>query len=524
MEILTQADVDAMIQEINESSEITRRTKAKRRHDIYKDDGKKFLLEQIKREFSEEAISEMRLAPINLLKKIVQKRSQVYKSAPVRQTELESDQALIDHYVEELDLNMVMIKANIYFTLHSNTAIYCVPDKGKLKVSVVPPFQYSIKPNQMDKTVVDAWVFSAFNQGGQVTPNEDVQPATGVQAWERDPGDLQEGDMIASNEKRTESLGNQYIIWSDLQHMTANEKGKIISQTMEDGSSPNPIGIAPVINLAKDRDNEPWAKQFEDAVDLSLAIMMGWTDLLTIAKHQGFSILTVVSKEEPKQLKIGVNKAIWLRKKDDGDNPVISYVQANSPLAQYKDLLMDLLALLLSTNNMPPNSIGGVNSRQSYTSGFHALIEMADVIEAIEMDKPYLKGAELSLWEVIKRWHNWMYDMNVLDDECKAFGKFSDDFKVNIIFKDIKPIESIQEKLNTIKEMNALGLIDRAGSMKMLYPEMTDELIESKLEEIDEEAKERMQNAMDNLPGEKNGNMESEDKSVEDSGDQTTEE
>lgn len=529
MEILTQADVEQIITEINDSSEITRRTKAKRRHDIYKDDGKKFLLEQIKREFSEEAISEMRLAPLNLLKKIVQKRSQVYKVPPVRVSQTPTDQTLVDYYVEELDINMAMIKANQYFTLHSNTALYCVPFEGELKLSVNPPQLYSIKPKQNDKTEVDVWTFSAFNQSGSVTPNMDVPAATGVEGWSREPGDLTEGDMIASNEKRTETLGNQYIIWSDAQHITANEKGKIISEPMEDGSYPNPIGKAPVVNLAKDRDNEPWANQFEDAVDLSLAIMMGWTDLLTIAKHQGFSILTIVSKEEPKQLKIGVNKAVWLRKKDDGDNPTISYVQANSPLAEYKDLLMDLLALLLSTNNMPPNSIGGINSRQSYTSGFHALIEMADVVEAVEMDKPYLKSAELELWEIIALWHNWMYDMGMLEPEAQALGKFSNEFELDIIYRDIKPIESIQEKIATIKDLNSLGLINRLDSLQMLYPDMNVDMIKQKLVEIDNEARGVYQSLTGPkipdplLENEDGKDMESEDQSMGDSRDQAAE-
>ena len=48
---LSQDTVRQIIEEINGQSELTRRALAKRRHDIYKDGGKHYLIEQIKREF-----------------------------------------------------------------------------------------------------------------------------------------------------------------------------------------------------------------------------------------------------------------------------------------------------------------------------------------------------------------------------------------------------------------------------------------------------------------------------------------
>ena len=156
----------------------------------------------------------------------------------------------------------------------------------------------------------------------------------------------------------------------------------------------NPIGLIPCVNVAKDRDNEAWATQGEDMVDLTIAVQLGWTDLLTIAKHQGFSILTITGKEEPKHLNIGINKAIFLKQDIDEPAPSISYVQGNSPLSQYKDLLMEMLALLLSTNDMDPKSIGGSAGAQSFTSGFHALIAMSDNLDAVEADKPLMLDAD----------------------------------------------------------------------------------------------------------------------------------
>lgn len=503
MEILDQSSIKQIISEVQGTAEVSRRAQADRRHVMYKDGGKKYLVEQLKREFDEQAVNEMRLCPINILKKIVNKRSVVYKVAPLRiSTSGESDQSLIEHYVKELKLNVAMQKANRYYTLLANTALYVRPCEGKLKLDIVPPYLYSVVPNEIDRTKFDAWVFSAFTEGGMTAPSRDLDSATGKQGFQRQPGFSTSDDKVASNENE-ETDNRRFIFWTPSQHFTTDGKGNVIILDQEKGDEQfiNPIGVSPVVNLAKDRDNEPWATQFEDAVDLSLAIMLGWTDVLTVAKNQGFSILTIVSQEEPKQLKVGVNKAVWLRRLPDQEAPSISYVQAQSPLGEYRALLLDLLAILLSSNDMPPNSVGGTStSSRSFTSGFHALIEMSDTIEAVEADKPAMRDAELELWQVIAKWHNWLFDMNLLSPEARALGKFSDSFGLNIVYRDVKPIESENEIISSIKELRAMRLITRKEALKRLKPDMTEEQIDAMLKEIDDEMGKALKSAMDALP------------------------
>jgi hypothetical protein len=489
MEILTQEHLNQIISEIQGSAEVSRRAQSDRRHTMYKDGGKKYLVEQLKREFDEQAVNEMRLCPINILKKIVNKRSVVYKVPPVRVSlSGEADQALIDYYTKELKLNVAMQKANRYYTLLANTALYVRPYGQSLKLDIVPPSLYSIVANPVDRTHVDAWVFSAFTEAGMSTPDRDLSAATGKQGFQRDAGFSTRQDLVESNENQ-ETDDRRFIFWTDSQHFTTDGKANLLVLDPEKGDEQfiNPIGVSPVVNLAKDRDNEPWATQFEDAVDLCLAIMLGWTDVLTVAKNQGFSILTIVSQEEPKQLKVGVNKAVWLRRLPDQEAPSISYVQANSPLGEYRALLLDLLAILLSSNDMPPNSVGGTGANRSFTSGFHALIEMSDTIEAVEADKPAMREAEEQLWQVIAKWHNWMLDMDMLAPEARSLGKFSQDFKIAIAFRDVKPIESESEIIASIKDLMSLRLITRKDALKRLKPDLSDEQLDETIKKIDDE-------------------------------------
>lgn len=493
---LTEDVIKQAITEIEGQSEKTRRELAKRRLDIYKDGGKQFLIDQITREFSKEAVQEMRLAPINLLKKIVNKRSSIYKRAPIRKTDKPSDQKLIDYYVEKLRINQLMQKANRYFNLLSNEVIYvrpCAYEDGKqrLHASVVPNTDYSKLPNPLDQSLTDVIAFSAFLEGAGLTPEKDLDGPTGQGGFTKNPGSKAQGDKVASNETETD-MSRQYLFWSDEQQATTAASGQVLDFKDSAGKvipreeqMVNPIGRLPVVEICKDRDNEAWAQQGEDIVDLTIAIQLGWTDVLTIAKHQGYSLLTISSEEEPKQLTLGINKSLWLKLKKDGPTPSVDYASASSPLAEYGNLLGELLSLLLTTNDMEPGSIAGKAAAQNFTSGFHALIAKADTLEAIESDKPTFQDAEVDLWDLIALWHNKMFDTQVLEEDAKKLGKFSDGMKMTVQYADAKPLESEQDRLNRIKEKIGLKLQTRKQALKELNPELDDKGAEALLLEID---------------------------------------
>lgn len=523
---ITQDEIKRIVEEINGESEKTRRAMAKRRHDIFKDGGRAFLIEQIQREFGPEALKEMRLAPVNLLKKIVNKRSQVYKKAPQRKCEGEANQQLVDFYTQRLELNPLMQKANRYYSLHSNEVIYTRPVPQKdgtqaLKSDVVAPYLYSIRAEHADKTKIDTYVFNEFIEQGMVTPQHNVPSATGHQSFSMEPGYKTKGDQVASGETATD-LKRNYIFWQDETHFTTDESGNVIRLADQDDTQfLNPIQIKPIVNIAKDRDNEPWATQGEDLIDLTMAIQMGWSDLLTIAKHQGYGQPVISSEDEPKKVILGINKALWLKKSPDGTAATFEYVTANSPLDQYKALLMELLGILLSTNDMEPGSIAGAQAVQQFTSGFHQLIAMSDNLAAIEGDKPVFLKAEREHWEIIKRWHNYMYDSGVLDQEARALGRFTDDFKIAVEFADVKPLESEDEILARVEKQRGMGLMTRLDAMMKLYPALSEEEARAKLAEIDAEKAEAIAQFQAMSPPENSEATQAEIESEDSQADQT---
>ena len=320
--------------EINGQAERDRRSLVLRRHEIYRDAGKRFIIEQLVKEFgSTDAIKEMRLAPLNILKKIVNKKSAVYHSAPVRSTESPSDQILMDHYVPMLNMNGKMQKANRYYNLHSNTQIYVKPHPRKdgtseIRMHIIPPHLYSVKPSPLDLNTEKVIAFSPFTEERMTTSSRDTSPV-GPTGFDRERS-LKSGarDLVESNEKAL-SDDRHIIFWTDEAHFTTDNNGVILFDPAKDDTQfENPIGRIPSVNLAKDRDNEYWAKQGEDLVDMSLALQLGLSDILTIIKTHGFSIMTIVSEEEPSKIHIGITKGIWLKQTQENPNPKVEFAQA----------------------------------------------------------------------------------------------------------------------------------------------------------------------------------------------------
>lgn len=521
---ITPEFLKSVIEEIEGDSERGRRALAKRRHDIYRDGAQKYLIESIRREFSEGALKEMRLAPLNILRIIVQKIARIYSRPPMRKAQTPTDQALMDYYVSELRINELMQKANRYYVLASNTALYVRPklnpddiEQNKLCFNVVPSYLYSVVPNKFDRTEIESYIFSAFVAEGQIAPDEVTSPATGVQGFEASPGYKTSKDKVDSREKSMSQNAEQYIFWTKAQHVTANAEGVPINYDPSQGQEQfmNPIGRLPVVGLQKDRDNEAWATDNEGTVSICMTICSAWSDLLTIAKHAGFSICSVISEEEPKKLTIGVNKGIHLRPTQTNPNPSISFVSQNAPLAEYEGIITTLAKLVLMTNNLEPGSVSSQQA-QSFTSGFHQLLAMSDALEAIKADQPVLRRAEEDLWDVISKLHNWMFDSNLLNSEARSLGRFSEPFKPAIQFAEIKPIESEQDRLGRVKQLFELGLATKMDAMKILHPEMNDDEIQSKLREIQAESESRMNRARQLIGGSQNGQENgSQEKEVE---------
>lgn len=502
MPLMQDWEIQKILGEIVSNPEVVRKAQAKRRHDMYKDDGTKFLIEQILSEFGSDALPEMRLAPLNVLSKIVKKKSVIYRTPPIRKTSSgDADQKLVDFYVTELEIDSGMMKGNRFYNLFSNTGLYCWPGCVNkdgvvdfLKFMVLPPYLYSMVPDEFDPTLIRKIVMSEFTEYASVISQAYQKSATGAQGFSRNPGLKLPGSLVDSAQPSMPADPNRkFIWWTDDEHFTTNTRGEKIllsDQSYQDNNTQflNSAGILPIVNLAKDRDCETWSTQGADLFDSCLAFAIGWTDLLTVAKHQGFAQPVITSPERPEEIQVGVNRVLWLKQDPESNTaPTFGFASAGSPLNEYKDVLMDFLGLILTSNDLNPGAVSGNRQSSDMSSGFSRLIEMSDALEAIEADKPVLRDAEMNLWEVIKAWHNDMYERGVLRADAKALGRFSDKFELSIQYRDIRPIESETERITAAKAYLDMGIATKQMALKKLQPDLSDEQADKILKEVEAE-------------------------------------
>jgi hypothetical protein len=140
---------------------------------------------------------------------------------------------------------------------------------------------------------------------------------------------------------------------------------------------------------------------------------------------------------------------------------------------------------------MLPEGMFGGSGGSDPNSGIQEMIRNSATLQEIEGQKPAHRDAELQLWEIIKRWHNLLHDKRELTPRMMSLGKFSEDFSPNIVYRDMKPVESDEAKQSQVKFLLEEGLITRRGALKKLNPEMKDEQIDALLLEINQEKAER---------------------------------
>ena len=102
--------------------------------EIYEGNLLPYVLADLKAQLSQKSYDMVvhRVAPINILRRLIDKLSKIYSKPPVRNTEGGSDKdtVLLGDYVEQLDANTVMSNANEFFNLFKTTALEPYLDRG----------------------------------------------------------------------------------------------------------------------------------------------------------------------------------------------------------------------------------------------------------------------------------------------------------------------------------------------------------------------------------------------------------
>lgn len=423
------------------------------------------ILRDLQATMSAETFKEVstRVAPINVLKRLVEKLSKIYAKPPQRAIVDggEADDKLLADYVQAMDMNTEMgssAGANGFFNLFKNVWIepYLDEDTRAPKLRVIPSdrfFVYSVdtvnptKPTHLVKIM------------GKYKTHAGVE-RTLFYAY------TSEEFLIFNDEKE---------VLEDRMAATETVDGK------------NPLGALPGIYINRSRHN--LMPQIDsDTLSMTKLIPILLSDLNYALKYQTFGAIYSIDCEIPKSV-WAPNMVLNLKSDGNGDKPgTIGTIKPEVDSDKALTMIKALFSLWMETRAIKAGSMGTLTT-ESAASGIAKAIDEMDTSEDRQNQVPYFAAAEAQLWALIMTKYHPMW-LNELGFKFKGLT-FSSNAKVSVTFAEQRPNLDPTVAVDTqIKKLDA-GLQTKEGAIRELYPDWSDKQVKEKLAALIQEQAER---------------------------------
>jgi hypothetical protein len=504
-EILSPEVRKAIIKEITTNPEnLTRKFNALRKHEIFRDLNSKWVMDALQKEgFKQTTIEQMRnrASNVSVARKIINKLSQTYVGGVERKAKEAADQESLDAICNYTDANGAMKKSDQYRQLFRNALLQIVPrlntqetrkaggeEKYELCFKVLSEWEYDVVEDYYDKTKPMVVVLTDFVEQNQFASTQGL--VAGAQGRRSEavftyPGN-QVDEIIADSAADEGNEDRTFIFWSDSYHFTCNIDGDIIDSP--DGGE-NPIQQLPFVNLAWQQDGHFWAKGGDDVVEGSVLINKKLTDTNFIQFVQGWGQLVIAAKDVPKKIVGGPDNAFIFDVQANDPTPQVFYASSNPDIESWLRTIELTVAMLLSTNNLSTRNISTKLDTSNPASGVSILIDNAELVSDQRDVQQFFQQREPKIWEIFRLWHQLYYDRQALVTELQEIAPMKSG-DVSLKFLSVKPPMSDKERLEEMKLRKDLGIATLKDLLKMDNPDLTDEQLDAKLEEVqDEKAK-----------------------------------
>lgn len=488
----------AIIDEIKSDGNMSRKRKAYKRYECYKDEVSKYVQEQILKQFDPVTVQEMHwsISNINVTRKVTDKLSRVYSNGVVR-TVGEEKQANedIDNIGKALAVDTKMKQLNRFLKLQKNLTMFVKPykckelgaEKWSIRLEPLNPYLYDLLEDANDRESPIGYVLSDYITSGTAYVSG-TEASTVAQAGRNSNVPVRyTGDSQAAAKDDDSEDKSEYVFWTDKYHFTCNCKGDLINDQSQQNL--NPIGQKPFVNFAIDQDGCLWAKGGDDLVDGSILI----NSMITFTNHigvtQGYGQFWAKGANLPQTIKTGPNKAILLKteSKDDPE-PAIGFANANPQLAELRNLIEMYVALLLTTNNLTTKGVSlKLEGGQSPASGVALILDKAESLEDVQDQQQIFHDKEPEMWDIIIKWLNLYGSKKLLTKDLQDLTIPKTIEGLRLKFNEATPIMSESEKLANLKLRKDLGINTMIELIMKDDPALTEKDAEQKLLKLVEE-------------------------------------
>lgn len=436
----------------------------------------------VERALKEEIISHQaykraikRIPTINISKKVTDKLSKVYAQAPIRFADKQKE--LMEEFAKDLRLNEVMAEANKWSNLNKRCAIEIYQENGKQKLRVLPAhkfFVYSDNPFSPNKMTVFCKLL-----GREIKEQTTVTDRKGNRITTED--DIRLVDIMAC--------------YTDTEFLIIDSDGAVRTDKMAEmniTSTVNPFGIIPFCYINKSNTElMPYPNQ--TAFDMGVLIPKLLTDLNYAAQFLSHSIFWA-KNADLQGIEFNPDTVVDLGESDaDGNDPEIGTIKPETDIDGILKLVQTELAMYLSTEGLKAGSVGQVEA-SSAASGISKIIDESDSTEARKEQMQLFRNVEPTFWYKFAKMQQYWSITGKVNKKETLDESFVDGFSIK--FAEIKPLESEKEKYEKMKVARDLKLITKKQALKELYPNLPEDQLMERLEELQEELKKEKEEMM----------------------------
>lgn len=427
--------------------------------DIYEGYLVEYVLKDLKKQLSPQSFDQIqhRVAPINVLKRVVDKLSKIYADPPARSllVENEIDQDLFHDYSKELDINTYMQIGNEFFNLFKSCAIEPFVNNRKPALRIIPSDRFLVWSND------------------SIDP---VSPTHFIKFM---------GKKTVINAAGNKESRTVYYIYTKDEFLPITEKGEILFSILNEINNPNginPVGKFPVTYINRSRHN--LIPQIDtDILRMTKLFPVLLTDLNFAVMYQAFSIIYGIDVDN-KNISMSPN-AFWSFKSDPTTQtkPEVGVIKPQVDITQVMGFILGQLAFWLQSKNIRPGSVG-TTTPETFASGVSKVVDEMDTYEERQKQVPYFRSGESALWDLIMHGYHPFWVKEGMIDETR---EFQSDQSVDLDFPPQRPLVKRIDTLTDIEKEITLRLTTRKESIQRLNPNMTEQEVDDFILQIDEE-------------------------------------
>ena len=416
--------------------------------DIFEGDLLKYVVSILKSTLSENYFNAIkdRIIPINVLTRVIDKMSKVYVDSPQRSTGNDKGDQWLEQVEADSSIDSFLGLADSYSHLFKGYLLQPYVDDRKIKVRAIPYDRFlpiagdSTKPEKMDGLITFM-------------------------------GEVDLGNM---NKQKL------YYYYSDSEFIPFTADGNIYSKALEGNDGVNTYGFIPYVYGNRSMTSVI-PKQDTDILQIAKMIPVFLSDLGGAVMFQCFSILYGIDIKAD-NLTMSPN-AFWSLKSDSTSDktPSVGTIKPEADIDKVKNFIKDVFVLWLETKGVRVGSIGSTEGA-SNVSGISKIIDEMDVFEIKKNQIQFFKKEERDLWDKMVKLSNIWSKSDEID-----YDIIPDDTIVTTEFDEPRPETPRSTEVDTItKEVNG-GFLDKFTAIAKLYPDLTDEQIQERMENIKQE-------------------------------------